>query len=91
MPFSIRLDPETEATIRRLTRTTGRSKSQVVHEAVAQYASDARASTRSVESAFDRVKPFVGVVRTGGAQYSTDTHAKFRQALQRKRRDRRPR
>ena len=38
MPFSLRLDPETEAKIRKLTLATGRTKSQVVREAVAQYA-----------------------------------------------------
>ncbi|MSO82486.1 MAG: CopG family transcriptional regulator [Acidobacteria bacterium] len=35
MPFSLRLDPDTEAKIRKLTAATGRSKSEVVREAVA--------------------------------------------------------
>jgi Arc/MetJ-type ribon-helix-helix transcriptional regulator len=88
MPFSFRLDPETEAKIRRLTATTGRSKSEVVREAVAQYAPDAGTAG---ESAYDRLKPFVGVIGTGGAQYSGDTHAQYRALLQRKRRARRAR
>ena len=91
MPFSFRLDPETEAKIRRLTATTGRSKSEVVREAVAQYAPDAGAVGTAGESAYDRLKPFVGVIGTGGAQYSGDTHAKYRALLQRKRRARRSR
>ena len=91
MPFSIRLDPETEAKIRRLTAATGRSKSDVVREAVAQYAPDGGSAASDAGSAFERLKPFIGIVRTGGAQYSTDTHAKYRAALHRTQRARRSR
>lgn len=90
MPFSIRLDPETEAKIRRLTTATGRSKSEVVRDAVAHYAPDTEPPTPE-RSAFNRLKPFVGVVTTGGAHYSRDTHAKYRTLLRQKHRARRPR
>jgi predicted DNA-binding protein len=88
MPFSLRLDPETEAALRRLTRSTGRSKSAIVREAVAHYGEEPPAEP-AAETALDRLRPFVGIVATGG-QYSTDTHAKYRAALQRKHRGRRP-
>ena len=91
MPFSLRLDPGTEAKIRKLTAATGRSKSEVVREAVAQYAPDRESAPAPGESAFDRLKPFVGAVRTGGAHYSKQTHAKYRELLRRKHRARRPR
>ena len=91
MPFSLRLDPDTEASIRRLSAATGRSKSQVVREAVAHYASDRRSSPAPGESAFDRLKPFIGTVSTGGAHFSKQTHTKYRDLLRRKRRARRPR
>ena len=91
MPFSLRLDLETEAKIRRLTAATGRSKSEVVREAVAQYAPDRDAAPASGASAFDRLKPFIGVVATGGANYSTETHTKYRELLRRKHRARRSR
>jgi predicted DNA-binding protein len=91
MPFSLRLDPETEAKIRRLTVATGRSKSEVVREALAQYAPDADSAKASGESAFDRLKPFIGVVATGGAHLSRETHTKYRALLRRKYRARRPR
>ena len=91
MPFSFRLDSETEARIRRLAATTGRSRSEVVREAVARYATDRESGAAASGSAFDRLKPFVGVVRTGGADYSKDTHAKYRAVLKRKHRARRPR
>jgi len=86
MPFSIRLDPATEAKIRRLTAVTGRSKSDVVREAVARYAPDDGPDASGAGSAFERLKPFIGIVRTGGANLSKDTHAKYRAALQRKHR-----
>ena len=91
MPFSIRLDPETEAKIRRLTATTGRSKSDVVREAVARFAANDGGDASAAGSAFERLKPFIGVVGTGGANLSTNTHAKYRAALERKHRARRSR
>ncbi len=90
MPFSLRLDPETEARIRRLSTQTGRSRSQVVREAVAQYAPDEQPPAHG-DSTFDRLKAYVGVVRTGGRNSSSDTHRKFRALLQKKRRARRTR
>ena len=90
MPFSLRLDAETESRIRRLSTLTGRSKSQVVREAVAQYAPDEPPPSAD-DSTFERMKAYVGVVRTGGRDYSSDTHGKFRALLQKKRRARRTR
>jgi ribbon-helix-helix CopG family protein len=91
MPFSLRLDPETEARIRKLTRTTGRSKAAIVREAVAQYRVDPDAPSQRGESIFDRLKPFIGIIDTGGAEYSRNTHAKYRAALRAKHRGGRPR
>ena len=91
MPFSLRLDPDTEARIRRLSADMGQSRSAVVREAVAQYSSMRDASARTSDSAYDRLKPFVGVVSTGGRDLSIDTHAKYRELLKRKHRAQRPR
>ena len=55
MPFSLRLDPETESRIRRLSTLTGRSKSQVVREAVARYAPDEQPVSAD-DSTFERMK-----------------------------------
>jgi hypothetical protein len=90
MPFSLRLDADTDARIRRLAAATGRSRSAVVREAVARYAAQGDAANEE-PSAFQRLSPFVGIVRTGGADYSVETHAKYRARLGRKRRARRPR
>jgi hypothetical protein len=91
MPFSVRLDPETEVRIRRLAVLTGRSKSDVVRDAVSQYARARQSLTDEEPSAFERLKPFIGAVRTGGAQFSSETHAKYRARLEGKHRGRGPR
>lgn len=90
MPFSFRLDPATARKIRRLAAATGRTKSAVVREAMEQYQAERRPAGEA-ESAYDRLKPFIGVVRFGDAQYSRDTHTKVRAAVAAKRRARRPR
>jgi len=90
MPFSLRLDPKTEAKIRRLATATGQTKSAVVREAMAQYGDETSASP-AAESAFDRLQPFLGIVRTGGRNLSARTHATYRDALRKKLRERRTR
>ena len=89
MPFSLRLDSATEAKIRRLARATGRSKSAVVREAVTQYGANEPSEAGDESSVLERLRPFLGVVATGGAELSTDTHAKYRAGLTRTRRGRR--
>lgn len=87
MPFSLRLDPGTEARIRLLAKSTNRSKSAVVREAVAQYAAAEIREFKMAHTTLDRLQSFVGVVFTGH-QHSVDTHLKYRSALQRKHRGR---
>ncbi len=92
MPFSLRLDADTERKIRRLARATGRSRSAVVREAMAQYDVDQAApADASPASVLTRLRPFLGVVGTGGAQYSTDTHRSTATKLAQAARDRRAR
>ena len=86
MPFSLRLDPDTEKRIRQICTTTGQSKASVVREAIALYAAERQAVPASGDSAFHRLRGAVGVVGTGGADLSTDTHAKYRASLRRKHR-----
>lgn len=83
MPFSFRLDPDTEARIRRLARSTGRSRSAVVREAVSRYDAAEVSRFKFDETALDRLRAFVGIVSTD-RQQSIDTHAKYRAALRAK-------
>ena len=91
MPFSFRLDARTAALIRRLAKTTGQSRASIVREAVVRFGEDSAATRQAEESALDLLRPYLGVVSTGGAQLSTDTHAKFAASLEQKRRARRTR
>ena len=86
MPFSLRLDPDTEKRIRQICATTGQSKASVVREAIALYAAECHAAPASGDSAFHRLRGVVGAVSTGGADLSTDTHARYRASLRRKHR-----
>ncbi len=90
MPFSLRLDPDTARRIRELALATGRTKSAVVREAVAQYALDAAESTTGVMTASERLRPYAGIADSGGAQLSSGTHDKYRAALGEKYRAGRP-
>jgi hypothetical protein len=91
MPFSLRLDPETEAIIRRLSVGTARSKSQVVRDAVAHYAAERHLPDAGEQSTFARLKAFIGTISTGGANYSKNTHRKYRDLIRQKHRARRAR
>jgi predicted DNA-binding protein len=84
MPFSLRLDPDTEALIRRLSADTGRSRAAVVREAVAQYSAMREGREAATQSAYDRLKQYVGIASSGGADFSVDTHRKYRESLRRK-------
>ena len=90
MPFSFRPDARTAAKIRRLAAATSRSRSDIVREAVAEYAPDQDVPAPGA-SAYDRLKPFLGVVSTDGANLSRDTHRKYHALLRRTHRARRAR
>lgn len=72
MPVSVRLDSETEARIRRIARTAGKSTSWVIREAVARYAVEAAPPEPAVTLA-----PFIGAGDTGRADLSEQTGEQF--------------
>jgi predicted DNA-binding protein len=89
MPFSLRLDEETERAIDYLARQSGRSRASVVREAVAHYA----AAADEGMTAYDKLRPLIGVVKSGRTDLSQRTGRTFTALLrqQRTRRARRPR
>ena len=87
MPTSVRLDAETEALLRRLARTSGRSKSWVVREALAVYASSAAHG----RPPFELMAPFVGAGGTGLTDASERTGDAFAAIVREKARARRSR
>ena len=89
MPFSFRLDAKTGARLRRFATLSGQSKSSIVRDALWSYEPDG--PQEAGHSAFDRLRGYIGTVTSNGAQFSHDTHAKYRALLDRKHRGRRPR
>jgi hypothetical protein len=87
MPMSVRLDPETEALIKRLARSAGRSKSWVVREAVAAYSH----GTTSRRPPYEAMAPFIGVGGVGGQDLSERTGERFSALVRKKARGRRAR
>jgi hypothetical protein len=88
MPMSVRLDEETEALIRQLAKSAGRTKSWVVREAVAEYAAQREAPLRRPFEAFS---PFIGVVETGHGTLSENTGDRYAELVTKKQRGRRSR
>jgi predicted DNA-binding protein len=84
MAFSLRLDPETERMIRRYADATGRTKGAVVREALELFIAAEVQQAKFTRTTLDRLRPYVGSITSGGAQLSTDTHEKYRDALIRK-------
>ena len=87
MPMSVRLDPETEAMIRRIARAAGRSKSWVVREAVAAYT----AAVPRGRAPYEAIAPFIGAGGTGLTDLSERTGDRFVDLVRTKARARRSR
>lgn len=81
---TVRLDTNTEATLKRLAMKRGQTKSDLIRDAIARLAEEEGAL-----SAYERLQPFVGVADSGGQHLSEDTGRRFRQVLEEKRRARR--
>jgi hypothetical protein len=87
MPTSVRLDPETDALLRRIARASGRSKSWVVREALVAYG----ASSNHGRSPFELMASFIGAGGTGLTDASERTGEAFAAVVREKARARRSR
>ena len=63
MPISVRLDPTTEKTLARMVNLTGKSRSQLIREAIQQMSVHVEATKG--KSAYDRMADLIGVVDRG--------------------------
>lgn len=85
MPTSVRLDPKTESLVNRLSRRRGKSKSEVIREALIAFARSEEA--RPPKTAYEALGPLIGCVKGGPKDLSERTGEKFRALLlERKRR-----
>lgn len=79
MPTSFRLEPGTERALERLAGEQGKSKSDVLREAIGEYI--ARNGRSSAERPFDRVAHLIGCVDSGRGDLSVNTGEKVRKIL----------
>ena len=85
MPVSVRLDPKTERAVRSLARRTGRTRSQVIRDAIHRLAA-AESETRQGQMAFEMWKDAIGCAEGGPPDLSERTGDRFRSLLLAKRR-----
>lgn len=89
MPTSVRLDTQTEALIRRLTREQHRSKSEVIRDAL-RILARAESEQKTGRTHYETVKHLIGISDSGGQYLSQQTGKRFTEQLLRKRHERRP-
>jgi hypothetical protein len=82
MPTSVRLDPKSEVRLRRLAHITGRTKSELIREAIERL--DATLSAEGSTSTYERLKPFLGVYRSGTANRAARAEDILREGFGRK-------
>ena len=80
MPTTVRLDPRTENLLNRLARKSGRTKSQVIRDAIEMFAKSEMGGEPSTRP-YDRIKHLIGIVRGGPPDLSERTGEKFTKLL----------
>ncbi|MFY4730014.1 type II toxin-antitoxin system VapB family antitoxin [Nitrospira sp. BLG_2] len=81
MPLTVRLDPKTERLIQRLARKRGRSKSELIRDAIDILAKRAQEQEQT-ERPYETVRDLVGSVRGGPSDLSEQAGNRFRRMLQ---------
>lgn len=76
MPTRVRLDAETESLVNRLAKKTGRTKCQVIRDAIERFAAAAD-RPMPTRSAYDACAHVIGIADSGGANLSEHTGQKF--------------
>jgi hypothetical protein len=80
MPTSLRLDARTERVVRALARRTGRTKSQVIRDAIEQLVR-AEPETDTASSVYEAWADVIGCAAGGPGNLSERTGARFRAGL----------
>ncbi len=83
MPTSVRLDAKTEAAVRHLTRRTGRSKSEVIREAILRL-SEASGQPAEGGSVYGQIADLVGIVRSGRRNVASRSEEVLREIFARR-------
>ncbi|MEK7474918.1 MAG: hypothetical protein AAB152_04695 [Candidatus Coatesbacteria bacterium] len=77
MAMSVRLDRRTELILSRLARDRRRSKSDVVRESILTLARRKGGGNGGTGTAYDLLKPYLGVIRSGGRLLCGDRRAEI--------------
>ena len=80
MPTTVRLEPETLRLMRRLARRTGRTKSEIIRDAIRRLGAG-EAADAAPRTAYDAMEHAIGCWDSGGARLSEQTGRKFRALL----------
>jgi hypothetical protein len=83
MPTTVRLDPETEGMIKRLARRTGRTKSQVIRDAIRVLAKTEDGG-KAMGSPYEAFSHVIGCASGGPPDLSERTGEKFSRLLRRR-------
>jgi predicted DNA-binding protein len=85
MPLTVRVDLKTERMLERLARQRGRTKSEVIRDAIDVLAKSVEAQEQA-EHPYDKVRDLLGCVQGGPADLSMGTGEAFRRMLAGRRR-----
>lgn len=80
MPTTVRLDPKTEALVRRLAKKTGRTKSQVIRDAIGAFVNSASGGM-AAGGPYEGFSHVIGCARGGPPDLSEGTGEKFSKLL----------
>lgn len=84
MPTSVRLDAETQSLLQRLARVSGRTKSEVIRDALHQLASEASDAAEE-RGPYALIADLVGIADGGADNLARDHKKYFRERLRGKR------
>ena len=76
MPLTVRVDAKTKGLIERLARKRGRTKSDLVREAIGALARQAEGHDKA-EPPYEAVRDLIGIVRDGPSDLSVQTGKGF--------------
>jgi predicted DNA-binding protein len=81
MPLTVRVDTKTERLIESLARKRGRTKSEVVREAIGVLARQEAEDRNKAERPYEMIRDLIGIAQGGPANLSTQTGAEFRRLV----------
>lgn len=84
MPTSVRLDPETEALLRRLARSRGRTKSEIIREALHRMAAGS-AEAAEPATLYNAIEDLIGIADDGPEDLAGRHKQRFREKIDRRR------